>query len=194
MNYLWPILIIASYVYAVLTGNIESVNNSIFSSVSDVVKLALTLLGNMCLWCGIMNIVKSTSIINWLNKILMPLLNWLYPNEKNNKEVMDEISMNTIANMLGIGNAATPAGLKAMEKMQKNNPDKSKTTDSMTMLIVLNTTSIQIIPTTVLAIRSSLESSSPSEVITPIWISTMAGTVIAILVTKLILRKNKRGD
>lgn len=194
MNYLWPILIIVSYVYAVLTGNIESVNNSIFSSVSDVVKLALTLLGNMCLWCGIMNIVKSTSIINWLNKILMPLLNWLYPNEKNNKEVMDEISMNTIANMLGIGNAATPAGLKAMEKMQKNNSDKSKTTDSMTMLIVLNTTSIQIIPTTVLAIRSSLESSSPSEVITPIWISTMAGTVIAILVTKLILRKNKRGD
>ena len=189
MNYLWPILIIASYVYAVLTGNIESVNNSIFSSVSDVVKLALTLLGNMCLWCGIMNIVKSTNILNWLNKALMPLLNWLYPNEKNNKEVMDEISMNTIANMLGIGNAATPAGLKAMEKMQNNNPDKSKITDSMAMLIVLNTTSIQIIPTTVIAIRSSLESISPSEVITPIWISTMAGTIMAILVTKLLLKK-----
>ena len=191
MNFLWPILIIISYIFALITGHMGKVNDSIFSSVSDVLTLTITLLGNMCLWCGIMNIVKNTNIIIWLKKILRPLLNWLYPEDKNNEVVMENVSINMISNILGIGNAATPAGLKAMEEMQKENKNKNIITNSMSTLIVLNTSSIQLIPTTVIAIRSSLNSQNPTEIIIPIWISTIVGTLVGVLVNKLILKIGK---
>ena len=191
MNYLWPIMIIVSYLYALFTGNMEKVNSSVFASVSDVVTLTMTLLGNMCLWCGIMNIVKNTKIIDILKRILTPLLRWLYPDEKNNEKVMENISINMVSNMLGIGNAATPAGIKAMEEMQKVNKSKNRLSDSMATLIVLNTASIQLVPTTVLAIRSSLNSQNPTKIIIPIWISTIVGTVVGLLANKIIIKLEK---
>lgn len=194
MNFLWPFLIIISYIYSILTGNMEKVNNSIFSSVSEVITLSLTLLGNMCLWCGIMNIVKSTNTINIIKKVLKPIIFWLYPSEKENTEVINNISINMASNILGIGNASTPAGLKAMEEMQHNNKNKKELSDSMFMLISLNTTSIQLIPTTVIAIRSSLNSQNPTNIIVPIWLSTIAGTVVAIIVTKIMIKIKKKGD
>lgn len=172
----------------------EKVNNSIFSSVSEVITLSLTLLGNMCLWCGIMNIVKSTNTINIIKKVLKPIIFWLYPSEKENTEVINNISINMASNILGIGNASTPAGLKAMEEMQHNNKNKKELSDSMFMLISLNTTSIQLIPTTVIAIRSSLNSQNPTNIIVPIWLSTIAGTVVAIIVTKIMIKIKKKGD
>lgn len=191
MNYLWPILIIVSFIFSMINGNIENVNNSIFSSVADVVSLTLTLVGNMCLWCGLMKIVRETKIIKVIMKILSPVLRWLYPEAKNNKRAMEAISINTVSNILGIGNAATPAGLKAMEELQKDNPNKKELTNSMIMLIVLNTTSIQLIPTTIIAIRSSLGSSNPTNIIVPIWISTIVGTLVGVICTKILLKRKR---
>ena len=191
LNYLWPILILISFLFSLFNGTIQNVNNSIFSSVSNVVTLSLTLVGNMCLWCGLMRIIKETKIMNFLIKILNPVLRWLYPDSKDNKNVMEAISINTVSNFLGIGNAATPAGLKAMEELQKENENKDELSNSMIMLIVLNTTSIQLIPTTVIAIRASLGSPNPSNIIVPIWISTMAGTLAGVFLTKLLLRRKK---
>ena len=191
MNSLWPILIIVSLFFAIISGNITNLNNSIFISVSDVVNLSLTLVGNMCLWCGLMAIIKETKIMDFLMKILRPLLNWLYPDARNNKNAMEAISINTVSNFLGIGNAATPAGLKAMDELQKENSKKDELSNSMIMLIVLNTTSIQLIPTTAIAIRAALGSPMPSNIIVPIWISTLAGTLTGIVLTKILLRKRK---
>ena len=101
-----------------------------------------------------MKIANNTKIIDALSKILSPLIKLLFPELKNNKKIQKEISMNMIANILGLGNAATPLGLKAMQSMNKENRDKDKLTDSMMMFIVINTASIQIIPTTVIAIRN----------------------------------------
>ena len=148
----------------------------------------MTLLGSMCLWCGIIKIIEKTKIMKILSGILRPILNWLFPDAKTNKKAMDAISINTISNIIGIGNAATSSGLKAMCELQAENKEKNKLTRSMTMLVVLNTASIQILPTTVLAIRSSLGSKNPSAIIVPIWISTIVGTVIGILMTKLMLK------
>ncbi len=192
MNYIWPIIIIISFLFAIITGNIQVLNNSIFSSVSDVVKLSLTLVGNMCLWCGLMKIVKETKIMNYLIKILKPVLNWLYPEANENKSAMEAISINTVSNILGLGNAATPAGLKAMEELQKENKNKDELSNSMITLIVLNTTSIQLIPTTAIAIRSALGASNPSNIIIPIWISTLAGTLAGICMTKIIIKKDSK--
>ena len=191
MNYLWPILIIISLIFAIISGNITNLNNSIFDSVSDVVNLSLTLVGNMCLWCGLMAIIKETKIMDFLMKMLRPLLNWLYPDARNNKDAMEAISINTVSNFLGIGNAATPAGLKAMDELQKENPKKDELSNAMIMLIVLNTTSIQLIPTTAIAVRSALGSPMPSNIIVPIWISTLAGTLTGIILTKILLRKRR---
>lgn len=188
MNFIWPIIIIISYIYAIINGNIDKINNSIYSSTEDVIKLSMTLLGSMCLWCGIIKIIEKTKIMKILSGILRPILNWLFPDAKNNKKAMDAISINTISNIIGIGNAATSSGLKAMCELQAENKEKNKLTKSMTMLVVLNTASIQILPTTVLAIRSSLGSKNPSAIIVPIWISTIVGTVIGILMTKLMLK------
>ena len=192
INYIWPAMIVLSFIYSIYTGNIENINNAIFNSLEDVVSLSMTLVGTMCLWCGLMEIVKSTSIIVKFNKILNPILMWLFPDAKGDDEAMSNISMNVISNILGLGNAATPAGLKAIECLQKNNKDKKRLSDSMIMLIVLNTASIQIIPTTVIAIRTALKSNNPTDIILPIWISTIIGTTVGIIASKILIAKTNK--
>lgn len=191
LNYLWPIFIIISFVFAIISGNIENLNSSIFESIDSVISLSMTLVGTMCLWCGIMEVVKNTSIMSKLTKLLKPVLLWLFPDAKYNKEALDNISINVVSNILGLGNAATPAGIKALESLKESSNDKLSLSDSMMMLIVLNTTSIELIPTTVIAIRQSLNSQNPASIIIPIWISTIIGTIVGILSTKFLIKRSK---
>lgn len=177
LNIVWPIFIIISFSYAIFSGNLESLNSSIFKSTEDAINLTLSLLGTICLWNGIMQIANETSIIDKLMKILNPIIKLLFPEIKNNKKIKKEISMNIIANILGLGNAATPLGLKAMKSMQKENKNKNVLTDSMMVFIVLNTASIQIIPTTVIAIRNSLNSNNPTSIVFPVWIATICAAI-----------------
>ena len=190
LNILWPIFIIISIIYAIFSGNIESLNNSIFEATESAVKLTLTLIGLICLWNGIMEIASRTKIIEHLKKILNPLINKLF--SELNEMSKNNIIMNIIANILGIGNAATPLGLKAMKELQKDNLNKEEISDNMMMLIVLNTASLQIIPTTIIAIRSSLGSANPTKIIFPVWISTICAAIVGIVVTKLIIRITKK--
>lgn len=124
-----------------------------------------------------MKIASRTTVIKNLTKILKPLIKFLFPDLKNNEKIQKEISMNMVANILGLGNAATPLGLKAMKSMQEENKDKDILSDSMMMFIVLNTASIQIIPTTVIAIRNSLNSNNPTSIVFPVWIATIAAAI-----------------
>ncbi len=191
LNILWPIFIIVSFIYAILTGNVQNVNNSIFESTSDAVKLSITLLGTICLWTGIMKIAQQTTFVTKLTILLRPIINFLFPEMKANEIAKEHISMNIIANILGLGNAATPLGLKAMKTMQKENEKKDTVSNSMAMFIVLNTASLQLIPTTVIAIRSSLNSSNPTSIIIPVWIATIVAGISGIIVTKLFIKLKK---
>lgn len=191
LNILWPIFIILSVIYAVLFGKMEELNTGIFSSLSEAVELTITFLGTICLWSGIMEIAKQTSLISKLNKILRPFINFLFPDLKNNEEAKQEISMNMIANILGLGNAATPLGIKAMKTMQRENKRKDTLTNSMMMFIVINTASIQLIPTNVIAIRTSLNSQSPTSIILPVWIATIVAGIIGIFFTKILIKRVK---
>ena len=193
LNIVWPIFIIISFSYAIFSGNLENLNNSIFESTNSAIKLSIDLLGSMCLWSGIMQIASKTTLIENLTKLLNPLLNFLFPKLKENKKIKKEVSMNIIANILGLGNAATPLGLKAMKSMQEENKNKETLSDTMMMFIVINTASIQLIPTTVIAIRNSLGSQNPTSIIFPTWISTIIAAVIGITVTKIII-KLTRGE
>lgn len=189
LNIIWPIFIIISIIYALIAGNIENVSNGIFESASSAVELTLTFFGTICLWNGIMKIAQETNLINCLTKLLKPFINFLFPDLKNNKQAQEEISMNIVANLLGLGNAATPLGLKAMQTMQKDNPKKDTLTNSMAMFIVLNTASLQLIPTNVISIRSSLGSISPSGIILQVWIATIAAAIVGITATKILMKR-----
>ena len=192
LNILWPIFIIISIIYAIFSGNLENLNKSIFESTESAINLTLTLIGTTCLWSGIMEIASKTSIIEYLSKILKPVIKKLFPNITSKSKSYDNIIMNIVANILGLGNAATPLGLKAMNELQKENDDKEKLSDSMMMLIVLNTASLQIIPTTVIAIRNSLGSDNPTKIIFPVWISTICAAIVGVIFCKTIIKGTKK--
>lgn len=189
LNIIWPIFIIISFIYAILNGRVVEVNNSVFESTKSAVELCISLLGTICLWNGIMQIASKTSIVKNLNKLLFPIMKKLFPEIKKEEKVHEEITMNIIANIMGLGNAATPLGLKAMKSMQNKNPEKNKLSNSMAMFIVINTASIQLIPTTVIAIRSSLGSNNPTAMIIPVWIATICAAIAAIISAKLLMKK-----
>lgn len=189
LNIIWPLFLIISFIYAIFNGRVSEVNNSIFKSTKLAVDLSISLLGTICLWNGIMQIASKTSIVKHLTKILNPIMKRIFPDIKKEDKVHKEITMNIIANIMGLGNAATPLGLKAMKSMQKMNKDKERLSNSMAMFIVLNTASIQIIPTTVIAIRSSLGSNNPTAMIIPIWIVTACAAGSAILAVKILMKK-----
>ena len=188
LNILWPIFIIISFIYAILNGRVSEVNNCIFESTKSAIELSISLLGTICLWNGIIAIASKTSIVKILSNILNPIIKKIFPDIKKGEKVHEEITMNMIANIMGLGNAATPLGLKAMKSMQEKNKDKSKLSNSMAMFIVINTASIQIIPTTVIAIRNSLGSNNPTAMIVPVWIATICAAVAAIVSTKFFIK------
>ena len=172
LNIIWPLFIVISFIYAFFSGNIEQVSNGIFESLTDVVNLSLTFLGTMCLWNGIMEIAKKTTLIKKLTSFLKPLIKFLFPELTKNEKAKEEISMNIIANVLGLGNAATPLGLKAM-------------------FILINTASIQLIPTNVIAIRNSLNSTAPTQIIFPVWIATIVAAISSIMAAKVFIKMGK---
>lgn len=191
LNILWPIFIILSISFSIVNGNLEDLNKAITASTESAVTLTLTLIGSTCLWSGIMEIASNTKIVNILSRLLKVIINKLFQNINKNEMAEKKIIMNIIANILGLGNAATPLGLEAMKELQKENIEKEKLSDNMMMLIILNTASLQIIPTTVIAIRTALNSENPTKIIFPVWISTICAGVVGIVMTKLLIKVDK---
>lgn len=189
LNIIWPAFIIISIIYAFFSGNIENVSNGIFESVKSAVELTITFFGTICLWNGIMEIAKQTTLMQKLSKLLTPFIHFLFPEMKQNEQAKQEISMNVVANLLGLGNAATPLGLRAMQTMQKENTKKDTLTNSMAMFIVINTASLQLIPTNVIAIRSSLGSNAPSSIILQVWVATIVAAIVGITATKMLIKR-----
>ena len=192
LNIIWPCFILISFIYAILTGNIENMNQSIFTSAAGAVELSITFFSTICLWTGIMKIAQQTNFVTKLTKLLRPIINFLFPDCKNNEKAKEEISMNMIANILGLGNAATPLGLKAIKTLQKDNSKKDTVSHSMAMFIVINTASMQLIPTTVIAIRTSFNSSNPTQIIFPVWGVTIAAFLAAVIATKIFIFLDKK--
>ena len=189
LNKIWPLFILVSFIFSIITGNIENFNNSIFSSCNQAVELTIKLFGTMCLWNGLMRIVQETSLISRLSNMIGPVMKILFPKIKKEDKEYKEITVNIIANLLGIGNAATPLGIKAMQTMQEKNPDKERITDSMALFIVLNTASLQLIPTTVIVVRESLGSTNAVQIILPVWIATITADLAGIIASKILMKK-----
>ena len=188
INKIWCFFVIISVIFSLLNGNIEAVNQSIFSSINDTTQMVINLFGSMCFWCGIIKIISETSLQEKLKKIISPLNKKIFKNLDKNSKAYDHITVNMVTNMLGIGNAATPAGLKAVEELEKENPEKNRLTDEMILFIAINTASLQIIPTNVIAIRNSLNSENPSGIIIAVWFSSIMTFISIIFLTKIYLK------
>ena len=191
LNKIWPVFIIVSFLYAFFSGNIDKVNSGIFESTKSAVELSLTFLGTMCLWNGIMQVAYNSKLMDKIVKFLSPIINKLFPEIKREEKIKKEISMNIVANIFGLGNAATPLGIKAMNSMQNVNKEKNTLSNSMMVFIVINTASLQLIPTTVIAIRTSLGSNNPTSIVTPAWGASICSVIAAVIVTKIIIKKQK---
>lgn len=189
MNYIWVFMIVISYIFSFFEGSTADVTKSVFDGCSDAVTLVISLLGMMCLWTGILEVAQMSGLIKKVQKILSPIISWLFPTIDKNSDVAGEISMSISANLLGLSNAATPLGLSVMEKLEKRNLIKDTASDEMCMFVVINTASITLLPTTLLTLRSAFSSKAPFEIIVPVWIVSFISLLSGIICAKLFARR-----
>lgn len=191
MTYIWSFMLIAGLLYTAVTQGGDTAVTILNNGIEKTVELILTLAPIMCFWSGIMEIADKSGITKIISKLLSPVTGFLFGKEYKNSEAMRKISMNMSANILGMGNAATPLGLDAMSSLDKLNPTPNTASNAMCMFIVVNTASIQLIPTSVIALRSQYGSASPSEIILPTIITTLSafavGTISAKIAAKVTL-------
>ena len=189
MNKIWVFMIVVSIVIGIFKGLAPEMVNSIFDSTKSATENSLSIIGMICLWSGIMKVAEKCGVVKKLSKVISPLLNVLFPRLKKDSEARGSIALNMTANLLGLGNVATPLGLNAMEKMQEQNPDKDTLTDEMVMLIVINAASIQLIPTSIIALRVAYGSNNPVIIVVPVLVSSIASVLVGILLVKMKCRK-----
>lgn len=188
MNYIWYFLIVISIIYGAINGTLGDVAKAIFTGTELSVKIVLTLLGIMTFWLGIMKIAEKSGIVEFLSKLLKPIARLIFPEIPKDSKIIGDVAMNFSANALGLANAATPMGIKAIEGMQEFNADKESASDPMCTLLAMNTAGFQLIPATVIAILAANGYKNPTEIIAPTLIVTSTAFVSAIIIAKIFKR------
>ena len=178
---IFGIISILSVISGIALGNGERLGNAVLDGASSAVTLTVSLCGIICLWCGIMRVLETAGVIEKISRLLSPILKIFFPDAYKKGEAIGEISANISANLLGIGNAATPLALRAMKKLQSINPDPGCASADMITLAVLNTASITLVPSTVIALRRAAGSERPYSVIFPIWICSFCSSSLALM-------------
>ena len=189
VNYIWCAMIIISIIVSIFNGTVSETIDAAFDGAKSAVFTVLSFAGVMCFWTGIMKIAEKSGLSQKIEKLLRPIINFLFPNSGD--EAKNYIAMNMSANLLGMGNAATPMGIKAMSCLDRENANPLYASDNMCMLVVLNTTSIQLIPTTIIALRVAASSADPFSIILPIWISSLTAVLSAVSLAKLYFGRKK---
>lgn len=188
LTIIWAIMMIAGIVYTCFSSGVDNVVLFLNNGLNKTLELFITLLPIMCFWSGIMEIAEKSSITKIFSKLLSPITKVLFKDSYHDKASMKKICMNMSANILGMGNAATPLGLDAMENLDKLNPTPSRATDAMCMFIVINTASIQLIPTSVIALRAQYGSSAPSDILIPTIITTISAFIVGTTAARICAR------
>lgn len=189
MNILWPALILLSIFYAFLSQNTSALSDAVFSTLQDAVTLTLKMLGMLCFWSGMMQLAETSGLTKIIARALSPILRLLFPELHKDKDTQSAISMNITANLLGIGNAATPLGIEAMKRLKKHAPASDTASNAMVLFVVLNTASIKLIPTTVAMLRYENGSNAPMEIMPVSLFVSAAACTVAILAAKLLERR-----
>lgn len=185
MKWVWSGMIVLAVITGAVTGRMGAVSQAAVAGASDAVALFLLLLGTICLWNGLMKIAEKAGVTRLIAKLLEPVTKRLFPDLKHDDEGIGAVTMNLTANFLGLGNAATPLGLRAMKYMSAHSHENGTATDSMAMFIVMNTASIQLVPTTIAAIRIKCGCAHPFDILPCIWLSSIVTLLSGILLARL---------
>ena len=189
LNYLWSGMIIFAIIIAAFSGGVEAITQSALESSREAVELAFKMSGVVAMWTGIMRIAEKAGIIEALARKMQPVLNFLFPDIPDNHPAQKYIATNMIANFLGLGWAATPPGLKAMEALQKLNKHKDIASDAMCMFLIINISSVQVISINIISYRMAHGSVNPTEIIGPSILATAFSTLVAIIYGKIKYRR-----
>ncbi|SEN26697.1 nucleoside recognition domain-containing protein [Lihuaxuella thermophila] len=189
INYIWLFMILSGVVAAVAQGRVELVTTAALNGAKDAVAVCIGLISILVFWLGMMRVAREAGLLEKLAKILRPVAKFLFPGVPPDHPAMGYILSNMSANFFGLGNAATPMGLKAMEELQKLNPDPKTATPAMCTLLALNTSGLTLIPTTIIGIRLKHGSADPTEIIGPTLLATLIATSIAVLLDRYYRRR-----
>ena len=194
INYIWCGMIIIGIIVGTLTGNIEVVSTAAIEWAETAVELSLGLIGVMALWLGLMKIAEEAGIVRGMGLLMKPIMAKLFPEVPADHPAMGSIVANMAANFFGLGNAATPLGIKAMQELQDLNENKDEASNAMVMFLAINTSSITLISSSIIAYRSAAGAANPADVIGPTIIATAVSTTVAIIACKVLekLPKYKR--
>jgi spore maturation protein SpmA len=191
INVIWLYLILSSIVVAAYTGRMDEITKASFDSAKSAVTLAISLIGAMALWLGLMKIVESAGLMKSISRAIRPVMIRLFPDVPSDHPAMSAMIMNMAANMLGLGNAATPMGIKAMTELDKLNPEKGTATNAMCLFLAINTSSVTILPLGVIAVRAAAGATNPGSILIPSIIATTFSTTTAIIAAKLLASRSK---
>ena len=188
MNYLWGGMLLTGIVYGVLTGNVKDITDAVLASSREAVTLCFTMFGIVAFWSGLMEVAVDAGIMKGMTKLLKPVMSFLFPNIPKDHPALTSISANFVANILGLGWAATPAGLRAMSELAHLEEERGKLTDvasdEMCTFLVINISSLQLIPVNIIAYRSQYGSVNPAAIIAPAILATFVGTLVAVFFCK----------
>lgn len=188
INYIWFFMILIGVLFGMITGRGEILSKGVVTAAGSTVELVIGIMGLMCMWCGVMKIAEKSGLMDKIAKLLRPILKLLFKDAAKDPKALGSIVMNLTANMMGLSNAATPFGIKAMEEMDRLNPEKGRASDDMALFLVMNAACIQFIPTTVISIRAAEGSASPGMIIIPAIISTACAALVGIITCKILQR------
>ncbi|MFC5463240.1 nucleoside recognition domain-containing protein [Lederbergia graminis] len=192
INYIWIAMTVIGLIFAAINGRMDEVNEAIFQSANEAVTLCIGLISILVFWLGIMRIAQESGLLDKLSSLFKPLIVRLFPEVPKDHPAVGYILSNIIANMLGLGNAATPLGIKAMEQLKQLNGGKTTASRSMITFLALNTAGFTLIPTTVIAIRMNYDSASPTEIVGPTLLATVCATVAAITIDRFFYNRRMR--
>ena len=192
MNYIFSFIIILSLIVSFFTGSQEQTLQAAFDGAKSSVEVLLSFAGIMCMWSGFIKIAERGGATRVLARFLSPVLKVLFPKLKKDNKALEYIGANMSANLLGVGNAATPAGIAAMNELDKINKNPEYASDEMSIFTVMNTASLQLLPTTVIALRSAFGSANPQSIVVPVWIASLISVVCAVSMMKVILYVKNR--
>lgn len=192
LNKIWFFMILISVIYSFFAGTISSLSAAFLSGCSDTVTFVLTFLGVCSLWLGVLEVAKESGLMEKISKILLPLIRLLFKDSAKNEKIVHAITMNVSANFLGLGNAATPFGIKAIEHMKEDNNNSEVATNDMITFLVLNTTCIQLIPSTLISLRIAYGSTNPGIIFIPVFLATLFSATFGMIIVKLFIWRNKK--
>ena len=191
LTYIWAFIIILSVLYSIINGTQDQLNTAVLDSADKAIELVISMCGTVCLWSGMMEIADKSGITKLISKILSPITGRLFPSLDKKGEAFRAINMNITANLLGLGNAATPLGIKAMQCLNKDNGTAAATRD-MIMLVILNTTSVQLIPTMIISMLQSAGCSDPTGIIPFTWAASVSGLIAGIISVQIFTKAGNR--